>query len=422
MSSNIKRWMIVILTLLLVLSETVFEVFAPLRYIDEGLTILLGIYIIFRLGYLKRHHKGFFTIFIMYAFLVIIGLTNNMLYKVQTNFVAIAIDVVATVKLIVFVIAMYLLLDPKTTHLTLKTFSYIAVPFLFLGFIFSLINLVYDVGMRGQERFGLFGFNFIFDQAHAYTMFVFFFVLVLTYTVRKKVHLYRYYFYAIVQVALTLKGPSFIWCALSVLLLLYFKKFKKIGVVAVLVIGLLALSLGTYQIQTYFLDETAPRAKLFIYGIETLKNFHYMGAGFGTYGSFSAAKYYSPLYVKYGFEGSYGMSSNDYQFLTDTYWPMLLGQFGIIGTLIVAGTTLYMFRVLQKKRFPNQTKAILFSCFIYLLIHSVGSSTPTISSAAIMAVGMVMLTKGEEYRLLYARYVYEKEKSFKTMGQPANVI
>lgn len=424
MSSSMKRWLIVILSILLILSETILDAFKIFKYIDEVLTISLGLFIIFKLRYLKKTYRPLYIIFVLYAILVIIGLSNNLIYKVQPSFVAIAIDAIATVKLIVFVIAAYLLLDINTTALTLKTLSYVGIPFIFVGFVFSIVSLVVDTGMRGQLRFNIYGFNFVFEQAHTYTMVVLFFTIILTFTIKNKVKLYRFYFYAIVQTVLTLKGPSFIWCALLVLFLLYFKKTRKINIFALVIVGLVALSLGTYQIQTYFLDPTAPRAKLLIYGFETLKSFNYFGSGFATYGSYAAAKYYSPLYIEYGFEGSYGMSSYDYQFLMDTYWPMLMGQFGIIGTLIVAFAALYFFRLIQKRKMPYQSKAVLFACYFYLLIHSLGSSSPTISMAALLGVGMVILTRAEEYRILYARYVYERkeEKSTQKVGKPASAI
>lgn len=422
MNYKFKSFLIVTLILLMVLSETIFSVFSVFKYIDEGLTILLGLIIIFKLGFLKRHNRPLFILFLLYGLLVFIGLMNNLIFKVQPNFTAILIDVVATVKLIVFIIGFYLVLDPHTNRQTFKLLAPIAKVFIFLGFVFSIVNLLVDIGMRGQTRFGIPGYNFIFTHAHTYSMFTFFFLLILVATTKKGFTLGRFAFYAIVQTALTLKGPSIIWGGLFILFLLYFKRFRKVGVIALVVAGLLVLALGTYQIQAYFLTPSAPRSRLFSYGFQTLLDYHFLGSGFATFGSYASAIYYSPLYVKYGFEGVYGMSSTDYQFLSDNYWPSVMAQFGLIGLLIVVGMAIYMFKVLQSKHYPSTIKAVLFSCYFYLLLHSIGSSTPTISAAAVMAIGMVMVVKSEDYRLAYKRYVYEKEKDCQAVDSPANAV
>lgn len=60
-----------------------------------------------------------------------------------------------------------------------------------------------------------------------------------------------------------------------------------------------------------------------------------LGAGFGRYASRTAALVYSPEYFKLGFQTVYGLGPGVGQgsFLTDTSWPAILGETGIIGTL-----------------------------------------------------------------------------------------
>jgi len=59
-----------------------------------------------------------------------------------------------------------------------------------------------------------------------------------------------------------------------------------------------------------------------------------LGAGFGRYGSYLAAEYYSPEYSSRGFQSIWGLSasaSGNGRWLTDTQWPAILGEAGYFG-------------------------------------------------------------------------------------------
>ena len=89
----------------------------------------------------------------------------------------------------------------------------------------------------------------------------------------------------------------------------------------------------------YFLygdaEETA-RTAIYVRSINVLKDYMPMGSGYGTFGTEAAAKYYSPLYRKYGLEFVWGLRQEDYggtrDFLKDTFYPVL-AQFGILGII-----------------------------------------------------------------------------------------
>ena len=100
------------------------------------------------------------------------------------------------------------------------------------------------------------------------------------------------------------------------------------------VLLLFCIIFGQFQIQNYFLNDTAPRLVLFNYGLKTALAYFPLGSGFATYGSPVAASYYSPLYQLYGFNNKYGMSKTDTSFLNDNYWPTIIGQFGFLGLII----------------------------------------------------------------------------------------
>jgi len=54
------------------------------------------------------------------------------------------------------------------------------------------------------------------------------------------------------------------------------------------------------------------------------------GAGLGTFGGWISALYYSPLYSQYGLDFVYGLQAGG-EFIVDTFWPYIIGQFGFFG-------------------------------------------------------------------------------------------
>ena len=58
-----------------------------------------------------------------------------------------------------------------------------------------------------------------------------------------------------------------------------------------------------------------------------------LGAGFGRFGGYASQLYYSSVYDELGMSSIYGLSPDTPYYITDTYWPHLLGEVGVIGTL-----------------------------------------------------------------------------------------
>jgi len=56
-----------------------------------------------------------------------------------------------------------------------------------------------------------------------------------------------------------------------------------------------------------------------------------LGAGFGRFGGWIAALFYSPLYYQYGLNSVYGLSEAQPSFLQDAFWPHVIGELGFIG-------------------------------------------------------------------------------------------
>ena len=159
-----------------------------------------------------------------------------------------------------------------------------------------------------------------------------------------------------------------VWIILDILLLLSTMRIKAVGIAFVigffLVRGLVmrgdkkptvflylilvvgVLFLGADQLQFYFGDTTSARYLLQSTSMQIAQSLFPFGSGFGTYASYMSGEYYSPLYYLYGLSGVYGLSPDYHAFVSDSFWPTVIGQFGYFGlalfTLLI-GTFFYSF-------------------------------------------------------------------------------
>ena len=104
-----------------------------------------------------------------------------------------------------------------------------------------------------------------------------------------------------------------------------------------------------------------------------MKDYFPFGVGFGYYGSWYSQKYYSVYYKKYNMDNVWGLSEDFPSYISDTYWPSILGETGIIGVLILIYIIIIIIKKLKKlykksngfnKTFLNFTILILFQTII----------------------------------------------------------
>ena len=127
------------------------------------------------------------------------------------------------------------------------------------------------------------------------------------------------------------------------------------------------------------IDDGAARTYMYLTSIKVFEDYFPLGPGFGTFGTDSAAKYYSPLNYHYDLNNIWGLNPEDYKssasFYSDTFYP-LLAQFGVVG--------LVLFFLFLKRRWvkgrnlgnANMYKLFIF-IFVYVLIQCIAENTFT---------------------------------------------
>ena len=127
------------------------------------------------------------------------------------------------------------------------------------------------------------------------------------------------------------------------------------------------------------IDEGAARTYMYLTSIKVFEDYFPFGPGFGTFGTDSAAKYYSPLNYHYDLNNIWGLNPDDdtagTSFYSDTFYP-LLAQFGVFGAVL--------FFLFLKRRWVEGTKQwnddmykLFVFIFVYILIQCIAENTFT---------------------------------------------
>ncbi len=160
--------------------------------------------------------------------------------------------------------------------------------------------------------------------------------------------------------------------------LIYIRK-KKITWKTLLLFLPVGIAIAWDQIEWYFFSSIkldSARYMLLLTAFLIAKECFPIGSGFGTFASHLSGEYYSPLYSIYGLSNVNGLKENNYGFMSDSFWPMIIAQNGYIGTIfyLIVIYKLYEFIVSVRLKNLNYYSASM-TAFIYLLIVSFAESS-----------------------------------------------
>lgn len=98
------------------------------------------------------------------------------------------------------------------------------------------------------------------------------------------------------------------------------------------------------------------RVELYLTSFHIVKDFFPLGTGQGTFGSIPVNMVGSKVYADYGIDKVWGLGENDeVDFKMDTHWSAILGEMGLLGTLLYVLLFLYPVRVIWRnyRYLPN---------------------------------------------------------------------
>lgn len=382
------------LSFIIFITFILIELFLNSSYLDEAFAI-------FALGYLllynKKINKYDIITFTLLMVIVFLGLISNWYSGVSTPLKSIGVDLVTQVKVILGFFFMKNFMNDKEKQATIELFVPIAKLFTIAAFLCGTISQFVNIGMTGEVRYGIKCFNFIFNFNFQYiaTFLVLLGSIVCSKNITPKVK-HRYYFMAVIAIMLNAKSQALIFGLMFISLYYILKKYKRLNLFFIILMGIALVFISRYQIDTYLSKEGAARHVFYEYAIKNAKTYFPFGSGFATYGSAEAAKNYSPLYFSYGFNNVWGMSPDFRAFLTDTYWASVLGQFGWIGLMLMIIVYLRVFRTMTSYNYSYEQRAFLYAAFAQYVIHAIGAGIITSSPGLIGFMAMALFIPNDK--------------------------
>lgn len=381
---NLKDCLIILICIIYLFQDILQKIFSIFSYTDEFVTICLFLCYVLSVIKKKKIMKEDFKFFCIIILICFIGIFGNIVNKYQTNYIPILRDMFNTFKVFLsFFGACYFFKENVNKKFIINFLARIIRLIMLVAFICDIISLFKNIGMsNGEIRYGIRSFSFIFSNPGLFAMYIYMYIFILTldlkYTEKnnwKKIFI----FMTLLVWASTLRTRAFIFIILYILLyqkIVKHKKFKLKWYYIVLA-AIIAIPIGYESIIKYFGEEsTTARNAFLVNSIEIAKDEMPIGTGFGTYGTDVAYKYYSKVYIKYGMSNVYGLSKEFGRFSHDTYWPAIIGQFGVLGTILMIYLIYIFYRkiyVIAKKNKINLL-AIIFVMYV-TVIASLATAT-----------------------------------------------
>lgn len=363
-------------------------------YFDELFAIILLIYYLFKTKLKINYHDCFFIF--MLLLIIIFGLISNYFSGLLTEHYAILIDCLAIIKLYIVYFAIYNLTSNINSINILHKMYPIACMYIIMAFCGLILGYLFDISFffkdESSVRYGIRAYSFIAANAGNFGYLVMGLFLIILFSGKNNVENKFLKCMCLVLILMTTKGPQILFvCIYMLFTILHAKKVKLFHVIITVMLG---LTLGRYQIVKYFMNVNSARYILLTTSINITKKYFPIGSGFATFGSEMSRRYYSPIYSMFGIDNIYGLSRQYGVYITDNYWPMLIAQLGVIGTLSVASILFKIFKDINEiSGLSINVKSVLMAIYVTFLIGSLGSAYYNTATGMFCFILIVLVLK-----------------------------
>lgn len=357
--------------------QNVIELYVPIfKYFDELISILALPIIFFKI---KRKDKNILNkenilLIGSFVFMMFLGICSNIKYKYQ-EFMPIFSDIIVVFKFFgVYYFSKCILTNEKIDKYKDDLLRNVKCIIMFL-FIFTILNYVFNI-FDGDIRYGIKS-NRLFYQHTTFLVAVSVFLISLLLILQKKT-INRYSLIVLFIMCTTLRSKAIAFAITFVILGVYLERYnKKISIIKLAMLGIICVVVAFNQVKYYFVEiENSARATLLKTSIEIAEDYFPIGTGFATFGSHFSAESYSVVYRMYNIQNIYGLEEGKVHFVSDNFWPMILGQFGVIGLICYVVCIILIFKNIQDKYSERYKYYYIakIACIVYLLISSTSES------------------------------------------------
>jgi hypothetical protein len=345
-----------------------------ISYIDETFTILLIVLSIFFIFNRRNHinmHTSEVKVVVLFFILLLVGGMGNFLHHIQLQRIAIYKDILAISKFIVCYICVLIVSNNIDKDLLSKKVAKRSRIYLTIMFVFLIINIIHDIGMSADVRYGIRSYKFLYEHPTYLVSAVVILLCIVLSDSRKKYDIFII-FEAMTILVFTMRNKAFVFVLGYFFIKLVMKYGKSIKIRYILMLAAIGIFSSYNKIMeyaSYYL--TAARPALFIVGFMLASTYFPFGSGFGTFASDISGEYYSPIYFEYGINVVTGLEETAHSYIGDTFWPYIYGQFGFLGLFIFLLIILDIFKSLQKRYALNKERqSAAFLVLLYILIAS----------------------------------------------------
>lgn len=400
-----EYYVFIILIYLFVFQLAAMQYFEVFKYWDELYAALAIPLYLMNFNPIIKVNNIRFKLFLFGSIFVFIGLIGNFVYEYQV-FVAVISDVFLNIKFILGILTTYYLFKNQKIFSYKRGISRHVHIIIVVLFALLVYDEIYNVFPTTEIRYGLRSEMLFFGHPTRLASVSFFLILLNVLFSREDGKDFKYTMMASLIVVSTLRAKAIGVVILFVLMDLFIIVLKKkINLRYILLFLPIVICVAWDQIYFYFFGENSEgmaRGALTFASLEIAKDCFPFGTGFGTFASAPSGEYYSKVYSIYGIGDIWGLSFEHPEFVSDTFWPMILGQTGFLGLILYAYFIFLLFREVQKI-FPLDKKAYLsgLGVLIYLLISSVAESAFVNPLALPLSIilGLCFMTNEKESKI-----------------------
>ncbi len=321
--------------------------------------------------------KKFFKEFLLFIVFVGIGFVCTLINNIQP-ILAVIEDVVSCTKFLITLLGFQFISKRYNSLSILKTLEKIAQVLIVIFFVLMVFDIIFPNTLfeSTSYRYGLHAVHLFYYHPAVLSQVTVLLIAIISFRPNSIKHSTILKIMALCVIGSTLRTKAFGFISLYLFLWGY-EKFKlgKARIVLVFLAVMTIAFLSSGNLDKYYGDEDSARSILTEDSISIAKENFPLGLGYGTFASASAAKYYSPVYVELGYRNNYGMGYINTNYLTDSFWPVLLGEFGYAGTVIYGGIILLILKKAYDCLKINKNIGIaLLSLMIYFLISSTAAT------------------------------------------------
>lgn len=345
-----------------------------LKHLDEILTLIMLLYLILNC-HLVMHYKQ--KPVLIWGITVVTGLLSSAIFRYQGILIAFIDAIVICSKFLIGYLAAFTYLirhKNKVSGLFLKLARVITI----VLFMLMIHEVMFPpIFSHGDFRYFMYGQQLIFPYA-TYLAFAAATILIyLGYAGNGRKNQIYMWMITIVGMS-TLRSKALGFFVVYWIMYLSLKMFKNRNFFGILLMSTATATLiGWGQIKLTFLDTMrfSPRNILLKDSIALMKEHFPLGTGFGSFASSLAASNYSPLYIRLGYMDNRGMSPLDTSFLSDSFWPAIIAQTGIIGSVAFIALIIYFIKLsVNMLRSDKMAGVAMLAVMLYLLITSIAES------------------------------------------------